>query len=151
MEGLLILIAIVSFFILWNILQNHSTTLKKISEDNSDLKDELRKLSRKLDLIKGETSIPAEKVTRREDKPSVANIKEEPVANVNLPVSEEIPQPVPLEPKQIVTARPSQPVLKPVPTPVAPKKTRFQAWLQDNPDIEKFIGENLVNKIGKPH
>lgn len=28
------------------------------------------------------------------------------------------------------------------------KPSWFQQWLKDNPDIEKFIGENLINKIG---
>ena len=29
-----------------------------------------------------------------------------------------------------------------------PKESWFQQWLKNNPDIEKFIGENLINKIG---
>lgn len=32
--------------------------------------------------------------------------------------------------------------------PVEPEESWFQKWLRDNPDIEKFIGENLINKIG---
>jgi uncharacterized membrane protein len=28
------------------------------------------------------------------------------------------------------------------------RETWFQKWLRNNPDIEKFIGENLINKIG---
>jgi uncharacterized membrane protein len=32
--------------------------------------------------------------------------------------------------------------------PAATKQSWFNKWLQDNPDIEKFIGENLINKIG---
>jgi len=33
-------------------------------------------------------------------------------------------------------------------TPTAAKQSWFSKWLLDNPDIEKFIGENLINKIG---
>jgi hypothetical protein len=39
---------------------------------------------------------------------------------------------------------------RPVPDYVlaSPTPGWFSKWLQDNPDIEKFIGENLINKIG---
>ena len=33
-------------------------------------------------------------------------------------------------------------------TPPITKQSWFSKWLLDNPDIEKFIGENLINKIG---
>jgi len=38
----------------------------------------------------------------------------------------------------------------PAPFVVSPyaKQNWFNKWLQENPDIEKFIGENLINKIG---
>ena len=34
------------------------------------------------------------------------------------------------------------------PEPPAPKESWFQQWMRNNPDLEKFIGENLANKIG---
>jgi uncharacterized membrane protein len=34
------------------------------------------------------------------------------------------------------------------PPPFSPKPSRWDRWLQNNPDLEKFIGENLINKIG---
>ncbi|HEY8734585.1 MAG TPA: DUF2339 domain-containing protein, partial [Puia sp.] len=37
---------------------------------------------------------------------------------------------------------------RPVYIPASPKQSWFSKWLLDNPDIEKFIGENLINKIG---
>ncbi|MVM28813.1 DUF2339 domain-containing protein [Spirosoma sp. HMF4905] len=37
----------------------------------------------------------------------------------------------------------SQPVVQP-----EPKPSFFQRFLAENPDLEKFIGENLINKIG---
>jgi uncharacterized membrane protein len=33
-------------------------------------------------------------------------------------------------------------------TPTEPALSWWQQWLQNNPDLEKFVGENLVNKIG---
>jgi uncharacterized membrane protein len=37
---------------------------------------------------------------------------------------------------------------RPVYIPARTKQSWFSKWLLDNPDIEKFIGENLINKIG---
>jgi uncharacterized membrane protein len=38
--------------------------------------------------------------------------------------------------------------MKPAYMPATTKQNWFSKWLLDNPDIEKFIGENLINKIG---
>src|SRR6195952_3451855 len=38
--------------------------------------------------------------------------------------------------------------MQPVYAPPITKQSWFSKWLLDNPDIEKFIGENLINKIG---
>ena len=57
------------------------------------------------------------------------------------PVAEEV---VLIEP---YSAKPAEP--KPQPGPVyEPQESGFDRWLQNNPDLEKFIGENLINKIG---
>ena len=37
---------------------------------------------------------------------------------------------------------------RPAYAPANEKQSWFNKWLLDNPDIEKFIGENLINKIG---
>src|ERR1700757_817417 len=37
---------------------------------------------------------------------------------------------------------------RPVYAPPTEQHSWFSKWLRDNPDIEKFIGENLINKIG---
>lgn len=63
---------------------------------------------------------------------------------------------VPQQPiKETVIATPQQQIIKPVaqsittPKPVAvPKKTWHETFKENNPDLEKFIGENLINKIG---
>ena len=34
------------------------------------------------------------------------------------------------------------------PVKIVPKKSWFETFKENNPDIEKFIGENLINKIG---
>jgi uncharacterized membrane protein len=32
--------------------------------------------------------------------------------------------------------------------PYVPQKSSYEKWMSNNPDLEKFIGENLINKIG---
>ena len=48
------------------------------------------------------------------------------------------PEPVPMRP----------PMPQPIFPPPPPKPSYFQRFLAENPDLEKFIGENLINKIG---
>jgi uncharacterized membrane protein len=62
------------------------------------------------------------------------------------------------EPVTVPPAQPAPgPVLKEAPASTAPQVQRqpqppagslWRKWLDKNPDLEKFIGENLVNKIG---
>ncbi|GAA4394714.1 DUF2339 domain-containing protein [Nibrella viscosa] len=42
----------------------------------------------------------------------------------------------------------AEPVLPAAPLPAPPQPSFVQRFLSDNPDLEKFIGENLMNKIG---
>jgi uncharacterized membrane protein len=52
-----------------------------------------------------------------------------------------LPPPIPPAIETLAT-----PVLPPI--PAEPQLSFFQRFLRDNPDLEKFIGENLINKIG---
>jgi len=96
--------------------------------------------------------------------------KEQPVAETPPPIKpifqpeetkKDIPEPFNLQrPKPIYQTPPPPPTPA---TPIAafeepkkpietlkrePKQDWWQTWLQNNPDLEKFIGENLANKIG---
>ena len=120
--------------------------LKSVFKHNTQsLRDELRKLDKKLDKVSAaqrESPAVAEKPV--EDR-FVA--PEPPVApKKNIP---DLP-----EPAVALTAKeqaPSQPVLAAKPVKRAVREARPNAWerfKQKNPDLEKFIGENLINKIG---
>jgi uncharacterized membrane protein len=52
----------------------------------------------------------------------------------------------PLAPAAIIEAPSRKPAADRTPEP--PKAGWFDTWLRNNPDMEKFIGENLINKIG---
>ncbi|MDB5264425.1 MAG: hypothetical protein JWQ14_3708, partial [Adhaeribacter sp.] len=64
------------------------------------------------------------------------------------PITSPLIQPVaPTE--AVIAGRPVTPERsKPAPVPAEPELSFFQRFLQNNPDLEKFIGENLINKIG---
>ncbi|GAB3907625.1 DUF2339 domain-containing protein [Larkinella knui] len=84
--------------------------------------------------------IPAPTVVRPEPAPAPAPVVEQPESRTeNI-----LPPPIPKD-----LAVPPMPVL-PTPPPVRaePQLSFFQRFLRDNPDLEKFIGENLINKIG---
>jgi uncharacterized membrane protein len=73
----------------------------------------------------------------------------EPMPPISSPVSETEPEPVLME--SISPVAEPEPVHAPAPQPMIPappKPSYFQRFLAENPDLEKFIGENLINKIG---
>lgn len=93
----------------------------------------------------------------------VEKIVEEPVVRTEMPVAKPpkeavidpikpthptpggIPGPVPV----FAMDSASKPeFVKPVPTPYLPEKSWWETFKEKNPDLEKFIGENLINKIG---
>src|SRR6185437_8394864 len=111
--------------------------------------EKMEGLSRKLDDLKAELkriqSQPAEKIV---PKPPVVEKKEVPQT------PPPVPPPVVVEPVKMAENRPPiqrapEPVKAPVPPiPKVKEKSFFESFLEKNPDIEKFIGENLINKIG---
>ena len=71
-----------------------------------------------------------------------------------VPIPEPEPEPLPVwepEPVFMATSRDPEPMaLPPLPEPVyaEPELSYLQRFMAENPDLEKFIGENLINKIG---
>jgi len=146
-----IFLLIVALVILIFILKK----LTGITYDLSLLQDELRDLKK---LISSSSTRPPEKqepgtippapVT---PKPPGVQLKEE-IKTVEWPELKTSIQPFKQEAgggKQAATsARQEAGVGNQAHTPTTAKQSWFSKWLLDNPDIEKFIGENLINKIG---
>jgi uncharacterized membrane protein len=95
--------------------------------------------------------------------PSAPKVAQEVTAMVPEPLAlvQPIPNVVvePPKPVEVLTEVPKpQLVVPPVPRPVAPpvlqpvydepQPSFMERFLRDNPDLEKFVGENLINKIG---
>lgn len=88
--------------------------------------------------------VEPQKTTTEKSKPATTSVEVKPELK-------ETPKPV----EQVVAAKREdapkplgvKTISKPTPTPVTPKP-RKPSFMERNPDLEKFIGENLLSKIG---
>jgi uncharacterized membrane protein len=145
MEIFLLLILI--FIVLWQ--------SSKLSDRNRQTNSRLDSLLNEIQELRVRLDSPA----RTSDTPPAESIPRETAPPVIIP-----PVVLPLEP-----VRPPEPVAESVPEPVMPEPepeyaplaaaveapaerepqpSWLDTFLRNNPDLEKFIGENLINKIG---
>lgn len=149
-------------------------TLSFVAGVRKDIKDRFFLLNAQLESLRSELKKLAEQglIARVEEK---AAIRETPVAHkasVVQPVSEEkkevekpvAPPPVVVETQAPVEIKPKEEVQEPIetladivaaarkttppPVSIKPVKPPKPGFFERNPDLEKFIGENLANKIG---
>ncbi|AQW90372.1 DUF2339 domain-containing protein [Elizabethkingia anophelis] len=158
MEIFLLLIILVFVIISLN---KSAANSKATQEAISKLKDEINSLNLKIDTqtLKAEEPQPEiipvvteepqpaikEGIKAEEEKQIIEEIpvvEEAPVqAAMSAAVSQEFqPEAIPLQENAEI------PVTEKIVLP--PKKSWLQTFKEKNPDIEKFIGENLINKIG---
>ena len=168
MTGLILLVILIPivFFILLITILNKTTAQKDLLES---LSDKIKKLNSQVDDLSKQLK------GQQEEKP-VKPIFKEPIQRVvaetppirTEPVTDIKPDPEILKVPEVKNIIPEIPVIKEkitaeetpaLQTEEKPKHRGFQPthideqgwwarWLQNNPDLEKFIGENLANKIG---
>ena len=124
-------------------IDNLNDRITALSHNISSLQKEKDTATEKLHVIeKKETIIPPVII----EKPVIgtADITAEPLKDeaINKVIVDERAEPtqVNIQPEKMEAAEhePIQQI----------RETWFEKWLRNNPDIEKFIGENLINKIG---
>lgn len=112
----------------------------------STLLEQIQQLSRQVELLKDKLETP---------KPVTVKAPEPVPAAPEIPVIKEVIPPVDIEPPaikkdywssgfEVVETPEEPPLVTPAYTPPETRPTFFER----NPDLEKFIGENLVSKIG---
>lgn len=156
MEISLIIVLFITLLIINN---STNSKLDKIEGRLRDLQRNLEFLKRKEQGIEKEIE-SVEKVPIQTKQPVVTPPIPEPE------VTPVVPPPIiepPKEVKEIIkTAEKTAPIQadkkpvdtyevpkpKPVVTPRVPHKSSWEKFKEKNPDLEKFIGENLINKIG---
>jgi uncharacterized membrane protein len=156
MEYFVFILLLVILFI---IINNNSNLLKRF--DGADkkmtnlestvvaLKKELEKLT---PLDHTAYQKPLEETPKAIAKePLIEPVKEVLINHPVLPIVKvpELKSDVPTDEPNVFPTELIKPVVKPIPVkPPVPKKPAGPSFWERNPDLEKFIGENLINKIG---
>ncbi|MBE8715048.1 DUF2339 domain-containing protein [Sphingobacterium hungaricum] len=161
---ILIIIGVVAIIFL---LTTQRSTITHLQNSIFDVQAYIRNLQKEVESLKKQLSQKAAEKPAEELKPKEI-IKEVPLPTPEEKIEpakskeivlgfEDLPTENPKEEKPVVQATQSIPAAvpqrnlqKPV-KPFIPEPERiswFTKFKQDNPDVEKFIGENLINKIG---
>ncbi len=119
-----------------------NTKVDKIDKNVEKLQQQLKDIEEKWKSLKPEAVAEKPPVF---EKPVEIPEKEVPVVPQVQEAREVVQTPKPETPKpEVVTFQ--QPEVKK--TVSVPQKSWFESFKEKNPDLEKFIGENLINKIG---
>jgi len=152
MEIFLLAVVMVLLFVLLSRASHHEKTLQRLDNTIDLLHNEIKQL-------RGKITAPSSEIVQ---PPATQQKKEEQAKRPDtfVPVPKPVTQVPPQQPKQPEPAlfanepkektAPINPVQRPIAMakPTEPQESAFAKWLAKNPDIEKFIGENLINKIG---
>jgi uncharacterized membrane protein len=153
-----VLLLVLLFGFLIYIKNNMDSKFNRIEEK---IDEKFKDLNKKLELIKGTEKSPEKpivlpqaaepKTAPEEGKPPVVIEKTEPL--VFIPVQKETEEQI--TEKTVFSmdnsTAPKYKQEKPEPKvyiPQEPTKTFWENFSENNPDLEKFVGENLINKIG---
>ncbi len=156
MEVFLLVLLIAFLFYIKNAIDSKFDRLEDRMGEKMDGK--FKELFKKMDNLKETETLPENplavpelakpKDTPKELKPPVVFEKTEPM--VFIPVEKEI-----AEEKMVFSMESVSPPKSAQPKPESkvyipqePTKTFWENFRENNPDLEKFIGENLINKIG---
>ena len=163
MTEITVIVVIVILILLIVILNKIRSNFNVLNENNIRLNDNLKIINSKINALK----VLEQKVEPK--RPSPLDVEKE---SVTQPIKEEIkpeietptieipdsPKPIlqtenkiPLEVHNVFADAAKSPTLqKPIKPKEAftPKQSFWESFKEKNPDLEKFIGENLINKIG---
>lgn len=150
MEIFLLVVVLVLLFVLISRASRHENTLKQLDDTIHLLHNEVKQLKGKISAQSpGVVPPPVTQQTKEEAAKPSEIIVPVPKPTTQTPQPKQ-PEPVAFsnQPKEKVSA--VNPVQRPaaIAKPAEPQESAFAKWLAKNPDIEKFIGENLINKIG---
>ncbi|RRB01110.1 DUF2339 domain-containing protein [Larkinella rosea] len=160
MEAFLLVIVIVLILIGFSRFSDVKQLVQHQNEELGRLRADLSQIRSLFET--GDQPVSLTKHTILDERGAVIEVTEEAAPPIIIhPEPESIPEPVIIEPPVFnpegvlpppipqVSEEPAAPVLPTLPpVPAEPQLSFFQRFLRDNPDLEKFIGENLINKIG---
>jgi uncharacterized membrane protein len=156
MTGLIILLILVPVILLFSINKKTSAQKELIDSLNKKINhvsDQLYELTKTLKERELQPKEPGFKKENVEKSISETPLKpaETPQYEIKTPV-EKIPEPIAEKKTEIlINAEDDAPVISEEEKDIHTQTEKISwwgNWLQNNPDMEKFIGENLANKIG---
>lgn len=146
MEFLLFVVLVIILVMLFVIRSNQKEAERRNEQTFKSLKRDLLELKEQL-------ANPEQPVSPQQKTPPKAAgetpvkwrpVQPKPVEKIKEPEPvEEIARPVAPPPVAAV-----QPTVPHTVKPAAPAEGWWDKWVRNNPDLEKFVGENLANKIG---
>jgi len=157
MEVVIFICFIFLLIILLNIQSRQRTNADTIKKDIFRLHQQLQDINGKLAVLEEKTVVPATSPLQKEAGSSEVEQSEKTkqritaIAEMNRLHEEqrkllaEKLTATPVQKEEAVKDIPEEKKTVPVFTT---KESRLDRWLKNNPDLEKFIGENLFNKIG---
>lgn len=154
MEAIIFIALVIIIILLFNISSFNKTAENNSLENFRSLKKEIEALKEALK----KTPVPEEKV-RPTDEDVVQWRPSIPHDTIKHAIQTSPPQPIVDEVEEEEVVEQSSPAIEPIAIePIAPAKdivsppaaqeSWSERWKRNNPDLEKFIGENLINKIG---
>jgi len=148
MEALIIVISLVIFLmILQRILSGNNQKLERLRNEIFSLRQEVSRLSDQIQ-FRPPPLKSSEAIVNPEGKPIITPVIETIIVSGKIITEEKTVVPEILKPVETLPVVNSNENEREEATRPAIRRSWFDQWLHDNPDIEKFIGENLINKIG---
>ena len=146
MEEVLFIILLVIFFLLLSVKKSFTQKFKTLQDKIDALSDELKRVRQMPSRSETKASVFEDDVIQRTfKKPAPVITKEEPLKETEIKKEEVRKEETVIIPQVVSAPSSHQPIRPPVYQAPPPKKPGF---FERNPDLEKFIGENLANKIG---
>lgn len=144
---ILLLIAILIIVII--IMTNANSRFGQMKNSIQNLHEKINSLKNELEFktiqkIEKQVEIPIKPIEIVKPAEPIQPI-EVPKPKIEEPIKVESYVEKPIEVVERITAPKYEPTPKPV---FVPQKSWFETFKEKNPDLEKFIGENLINKIG---
>lgn len=146
MEWLLSIVILVVLFINFSNSKSRDLRTQDLLQRLQDRIDSLQKeMAQKVNVAQE----VVQKVEKPQEVPKPIEVPKPSFTQVNPPVVEKTTLHEPEKPKVVerVQFQP-EPVVFANPEPIVQRKSWFETFKENNPDLEKFIGENLINKLG---
>ena len=161
MELLIFIALVVIFFLVLNIQSNQRSNADGLKKDLSILNKQIQDLKNQFSNLQSTPAAvkPAEELQKEKEAAELKAQEEykQKIAAIEAmrlqreekrkAAEEKVPQGRPIVTVEVKETIDAATIVK-QPAPAIPHESWSEKWVKNNPDLEKFIGENLISKIG---